>query len=68
MRLDLVLSVLSFLLWILTFCTQINIISTIFSQQILNSKLLWFIIGEIKKKKSNFSGRFKFKPIITNHL
>ena len=50
MRLDLVLSVLSFLLWILTFCTQINIISTIFSQQILNSKLLWFIIGEIKKK------------------
>ena len=67
MRLDLVLSVLSFLLWILTFCTQINIISTIFSQQILSSKLLWFIIGEIKKK-SNFSGRFKFKPIITNHL
>ena len=51
MRLDLVLSVLSFLLWILTFCTQINIISTIFSQQILSGKLLWFIIGEIKKKK-----------------
>ena len=67
MRLDLVLSVLSFLLWILTFCTQINIISTIFSQQILSGKLLWFIIGEIKKK-SNFSSRFKFKPIITNHL
>ena len=39
--------------------------STTFLQQILSDKLLLVIIVG---QKSNFSVKFKFKPITTNHL
>ena len=34
--------------------------STTFSQQIINSRLSWVVIGE---QKSNFIGNFKLEPI-----
>ena len=43
-------------------------ISTIFSQQILSSRLLLVVTNRKKKKKSNFNGEFKLKLVTIYHL
>ena len=42
-----------------------NAISTTFSQQILNGRLLLVVMSG---PKSNLSCKFKFEPIITYHM
>ena len=43
-----------------------NAMLTTISQQIISNMLLRVVIG--RGKKSNFSGKFKLKPIITNQF